>query len=101
MKPLVAVFALVLALALIPFALDWRSPFLVDMRPWLFRGLIVISSSLMLAQFCVMRTSRPGQLVIGVISATGLVAAGVVLISTLALEGRFHWVRHHVLRADP
>jgi len=90
-----------MALALVPFALDWRSPLLFMVRPWALAGLIALPSLLILAQAWALHTSRPEQRLIKVISWLGLLAAATALGATLALEARFHWVRHQVLEADP
>ncbi len=96
-----ASFMLVAAVALIPIALDWRSPLLLVVRPWALIGLIVVSTGLILAESRALWTSRRGQRLLIVLSAAGLLAAALALIITLALETRFHWVRRQVLHTDP
>jgi beta-N-acetylhexosaminidase len=101
MKHLLAVLMLLIALALVPFAWDWRSPFLAEIRPWALKGLIVLPLSLIVAQIWVLINSRPEQRALRVINQLGLLAATLALTATLAVEARFHWVRHQVLHADP
>ena len=101
MKLFVSVLMLLIALALVPFAWDWRSPFLAEFRPWALKGLIVLPLSLIVAQIWVLITSRSEQRALRVISQLGLLAATLALTATLAVEARFHWVRHQVLHADP
>ena len=57
--------------------------------------------SLIVAQIWVLITSRAEQRALRVISQLGLLAATLALTATLAVEARFHWVRHQVLHADP
>jgi len=101
MKLLLTIFMLLIALGLAPFAWDWRSPFLVDMRPWLLKGLIAAPVILILGQICLLLVSRRDQRLLRVLSALGLAAALAVVTTTLILEARFHWVRHQVLQTDP
>ena len=100
MKAFMAFFKPLAALAVVPVALDWRSPVLVDIRPWALMGLIVVTLILILAETWALHTREPGQRMFKVLSALGLLAAAFALITTLALEARFHWVRHQVLQAD-
>jgi len=90
-----------LALGLLIVALDWRSPFLSVVRGPAFPGLIALSLGLILAEIWAVRVSHPQQKVLRAINALGLIAASLVLLATLVLEGRFHWQHYHVLRADP
>lgn len=101
MKLLLNVFMLLLTLTLVPVAWDWRSPFLAPVRLWALLGLVTLSVSLIVGQMWALRTARPGQWVLMVLSGVGLLIAAFVLIFTLALEARFQWVRYHVLQADP
>jgi beta-N-acetylhexosaminidase len=101
MKILAAFFGLLVALALLPFALDWRSPLLFSIRPLALMGLIAVPLGLIAAQAWILRTSRPGQRGLRAVCALGLLTATLVLISTAFLEARFHWVRHVVLHTDP
>lgn len=101
MKLVIAAFKLLIALALVPLALDWRSPLLALIRPWALAGLIVLPLSLIVANIWSLRTLRPKQRLLRVLTALGLVVSIVVLTATLALEVRFHWIRHQVFQADP
>jgi beta-N-acetylhexosaminidase len=101
MKLFVSVLMLLLSLALVPFAWDWRSPFLAEIRPWALKGLIVVPLSLILAHIWVLITTCAEQRALRVISQLGLLAATLAFTATLAVEARFHCVRHQVLQADP
>ncbi|MFZ5867445.1 MAG: glycoside hydrolase family 3 N-terminal domain-containing protein [Thermodesulfobacteriota bacterium] len=101
MKHLIALFAIVVAFALVPFAWDWRAPFLVDMRPQMLMGLIGLPLILILVQAWAMRSVRSDQRLLKVLVAVGMLAAALVFTTTLALEARFHWMRYQVLHADP
>ncbi|MEW6532981.1 MAG: glycoside hydrolase family 3 N-terminal domain-containing protein [Thermodesulfobacteriota bacterium] len=101
MKHLIALLAIVVAFVLAPFAWDWRAPFLVDMRPQMLMGLIGLPLILMFLQAWVLRTVRTEQRLLKVLAAAGMLAAALVLTTTLALEARFHWMRYQVLHADP
>jgi len=101
MKLLFAVLKILIAGALAPFALDWRSPLLVAVRPWALTGLIGVPLLLILAQIWVLRTSGSSRLSIKVINVLALLVAALALISTLYLEARFHWMRYQVLHANP
>lgn len=96
-----AALLLLIALALVPFAWDWRSPFLAEVRPWALLGLIVVPLGVILAELRLLITSRPEQQVLRVLTELGLLAAALVLTATLALEARFHWDRYQVLHANP
>jgi beta-N-acetylhexosaminidase len=90
-----------IALAILQFALDWRSPLLVAVRVWALIGLIGLPVLLIVAQIWALRTSDPKQRVLRVISVLGLLAAAVALTSTLYLESRFRWMRHQALHSEP
>lgn len=101
MRLLLTVLMLLLALALVPVAWDWRSPFLAPVRLWALLGLVSLSVGLIVGQIWALRMSRRGQRAFKVASALGLLAAAFVLIATLTLEARFQWVRYQVLQAQP
>ncbi|MGO9572384.1 MAG: glycoside hydrolase family 3 N-terminal domain-containing protein, partial [Desulfomonilaceae bacterium] len=101
LKLSIAILAFLVALSLVPFAWDWRSPFLAEFRPWALEGLIVLPLSLILTQIWLLITSRPAQRALRAIGSLGLLAATLALTATLALEACFHWVRYQVLHADP
>jgi len=100
MKSFLTVLMFLMALAILPFASDWRSPLLVAVRPLALAGLIALSVLLILAQVWALRTSEPWQRALRVINVLGLLAAAVALTSTLYLEGRFRWTRYQVQHAD-
>jgi len=101
MKPVVVVVQLLASLALLPLALDWRSPLLSEFRPLALVGLTVVPLGLILGQAWTLRASRADQRGLRALSWLGLLAATLTLTATLALEGHFRWDRHEVLRADP
>jgi beta-N-acetylhexosaminidase len=101
MKFFVSVLLLLIALALVPFAWDWRSPFLAAFRHYALLALVVLPLAMILVQIWLLITSRPEQRVLSAISQFGLLTAVLALASTLALEARFHLVRYQVLHADP
>jgi beta-N-acetylhexosaminidase len=92
---------LLVGVAILPFAWDWRSPFLSVLRGPAFLALITLSLVLIVVQIWTLRVSHSRQKVLRIISSLGLIVASFALITTLALEGRFQWDRYHVLRADP
>jgi beta-N-acetylhexosaminidase len=101
MKSLLAVLMLLMSLVLVPLAWDWRSPSLAEFRSWALLALIVLSLILIVAEIRLLMSSRTKQLALRVLSQLGLLAAVLVLTSTLVVEARFHWVRYRVLHADP
>ena len=94
-----AILRLALAALLLPFALDWRSPLLASVRPWALVCLIVVPSVLVLAGILAVR--RAGPPMVRTIGALALLAAALALVSTVALEARFHVIRQQVLDAEP
>lgn len=100
MRFLLALLMLLFALALVPFAWEWRSPFLVDIRHQVLIGLIGVPVLLILVNVWVLRTVPPGLLALRLINALGLLTALLALTVTLALEAQFRWVRHQVFTAD-
>lgn len=100
MRCLLALLSSMVALALVPFALDWRSPFLFAVRSWALKGLIVVPLSVILVEAWVLYTSRPIQRTVRVLASVGLIAAALALSTTVVREARFRWVRHEVLQAD-
>ena len=98
---MLAVFELLIVLALVPLAWDWRAPFLPSVRHLLLAGMVALPVIVVIGEIWILRTSRPGQRVLKTISTFGLITAVEVLITTLTLEAHFRWVHHQVLRADP
>ncbi len=64
-------------------------------------GLVSLSVGLIVGQIWALRTAQSRERALKALSALGLLIAALVLITTLTLEGRFRWVRHQVLQADP
>jgi len=93
---------LAVALALLMFALDWRAPAYVAWRPLIFTALIVVPLLLILIEGVLrwhrQRTaSRPDRIASGLVVLT----AGLALLTTIALEAQFEWMRYQVRQADP
>jgi beta-N-acetylhexosaminidase len=94
-----AILRLALGALLLPFALDWRSPFLTSVRPWALVCLITVPLVLVLAGILAIR--RAGPTAVRAIDGLALLAAALALVSTSVLEARFHLIKHQVLDADP
>jgi beta-N-acetylhexosaminidase len=94
-----AVARVVVLLALVPYALDWRSPFLASVRIWAFLGLIAIPLAIGLVDVCALR--RPAGRFDSALSSASLALCALCLISVPWREAQFWWKRHEVLRADP
>jgi beta-N-acetylhexosaminidase len=93
-----AIVRLLLAALLLPFALDWRSPFLFSVRPWALACLIIVPLALVVVGILAVR--HPGHPILRALDGLALLAAAVALVATATLEGRFHLTRHQVLNAD-
>src|SRR5262249_25135080 len=91
---------LVIALALLPYALDWRSPLLASVRPCALVVLIVLPVALILADVRALRSTALSRRA-RALNAIALAPAAVSLACVLALEADFYWTRRQVLRADP
>jgi beta-N-acetylhexosaminidase len=94
-----AVARIAILLALLPYALDWRSPFLASIRVWAFIGLIAIALAIVLVEVRTLRR-RPGRFD-RALSSASLALAVLCLVSVPWWEAQFWWKRHQVLRADP
>ncbi|MGA7489768.1 MAG: glycoside hydrolase family 3 N-terminal domain-containing protein, partial [Xanthobacteraceae bacterium] len=94
------VLGLCIAIALLPFAVDWRSPLLASYRPAALFALIAVPLLLISIATWTLRRS-PWSSAGSVLGVAVLLAAAAVLIAALSLEARFHRVRAHVLAADP
>jgi beta-N-acetylhexosaminidase len=95
-----AVVRLVIAVALLPLAIGWRSPLLASHRPLALFVLIAVPLLLIAIDAWTLRTA-PQRLIGRATSIAVLMAAGAVFTATLLLETRFQWVRARVLAADP
>jgi beta-N-acetylhexosaminidase len=85
---------------LLPFALDWRSPLLVSVRPSARVLLIAVPAVLIVTGILALRRSA-GRPMLRLLDGLALAAAALTLIATPALEMRFHLIRQQVLDADP
>jgi len=85
---------------LLPHAVDWRSPGLASARSWALAVLIALPLGLIVAEIWTLRRSFSAPRMIRAMSGMVLALAWLCLISVLALETRFHWVRHQVMHAD-
>ena len=95
-----ALLRLAVAAALLPFALDWRSPFLAGIRPSALAALIVVPVALVVIAIAALRRSRAQPAALRLLNAVALMLAALALISTVALEARFRVIRQQVLDAD-
>ena len=93
-----AIVRLVIAVLLLPFALDWRSPFLFSVRPWALACLIIVPLGLVVAGVIAVRHS--GHPILRALDGLVLLTAALTLASTAMLEAHFHLARHQVLNAD-
>src|SRR5262245_41994206 len=89
------------AAALLPYALDWRSPFLTTIRPWAFLILVAVPLALAAGEIWLWRSARRTRwripaLLHAAVTAAALFTAG----TTLFLEARFQWMRYEVMHAD-
>jgi beta-N-acetylhexosaminidase len=94
-----AVARVAVLLVLIPYALDWRSPFLASVRVWAFTGFIAIALAIVVADVRALRRLA-GRLDRALLSAS-LALAMLCLVCVLWWEAQFWWKRYEVLRADP
>src|SRR6266550_1229386 len=86
-------------LFLIPYALDWRSPFLASVRVWAFTGFIAIPLAIVVADVRALR--RPAGHLDRVLLSASLALAMLCLVCVPWWEAQFWWKRYEVLRADP
>jgi beta-N-acetylhexosaminidase len=101
MNFLPAVIRLAIVVALLPIALDWRSPSLAAFRLWALSGLVAFPLAVAISEIRVWRTSGSGSRIAGALHAATLAIAIVVLAFTLTIEARFLWIRQQVLGTDP
>ena len=94
-----AVARIAIALALLPHALDWRSPLLASIRVFAFVGLVAIPLAIVVAEIrALRRAATRGD---RALSSASLALAALGLVSVLGFEAQFQWMRYEVLRADP
>jgi beta-N-acetylhexosaminidase len=94
-----AVARVAILLALVPYALDWRSPFLASIRVWAFIGLIAIPLVIVVVEARALR--RAAGRFDRVFSSVSVALAMLCLVCVPWWEAQFWWKRHEVLRADP
>src|ERR1700704_3821921 len=85
-------------LILLPYAFDWRSPFLASIRVWAFIGLVAIPFTIVVVDVRALR--RAGRFDRALSSASAALAV-LCLVCVPWWEAQFWWKRHEVLRADP
>jgi beta-N-acetylhexosaminidase len=95
-----SVLRLAIAVALLPLALDWRSPLLAGVRPAALSLLIAVPLILIAIDSWLLWKKPPSRFR-RALSMAVLLVAGVTLTATLVLEAGFQRVRARVLAADP
>jgi beta-N-acetylhexosaminidase len=94
-----------LLVAIIPFAIGWRTPLFAGWRYTALAALIVVSLLLIVLEVWLIRRRRPARDVVRrathALSFVALALGVVVFGSTAALELQFQYKRHVVLNADP
>jgi beta-N-acetylhexosaminidase len=98
MRRAAALVAPAVAAAVLPFALDWRSPALASLRPVALAALILLPLGVMAVAIATWQRSPRA------IAAAGVLALGLALAdlaATLVHEARFQWQRYRVREADP
>jgi beta-N-acetylhexosaminidase len=93
-----AVTRVAVLLVLLPYALDWRSPFLASVRVGAFIGLIAVPLAIVVADARALR--RAGRLD-RALSSASLALAMLCLVCVPWWEAQFWWKRYEVLGADP
>jgi beta-N-acetylhexosaminidase len=94
-----AVARVAILLALLPYALDWRSPFLASIRVWAFIGLVAIPLAIVVVDVRALR--RAAGRLDRALSSASLALAMLCLVCVPWWEAQFWWKRYEVLRADP
>jgi beta-N-acetylhexosaminidase len=95
-----SVLRLAIAVALLPLALDWRSPLLAGVRPAALSILLAVPLILIAVDGWLLWKKPPSRFR-RALSMAVLLVAGVTLTATLVLEAGFQRVRARVLAADP
>jgi beta-N-acetylhexosaminidase len=94
-----AVTRVAVLLALLPYALDWRSPFLASIRVWAFIGLVAIPFAIVVMEVRTLR--RAAGRFDRALSSASLALAMLCVVCVPWWEAQFWWKRDEVLRADP
>src|SRR5215475_3688851 len=94
-----AVARVAILLALVPYALDWRSPFLASVRLWAFIGFVAIPLAIVVAEWRALQ--RAAGRFDRALSSACLALCALCLVHVPWREAQFWWQRHEVLRADP
>src|SRR5262245_3789346 len=91
---------LLAVLALLPFAIDWRSPLLASVRPPALAILVAVPLLVLAVELWRVRVSPPEGGLIRALRFATIAVCAAVLLATLGPEARFHWVRHQGLATD-
>jgi len=94
-----AIARVAILLALVPYALDWRSPFLASVRVWAFIALVAIPLIIVVVEVRALRW--PAGRFDRALSSASLALCVLYLVCVPWREAQFWWKRHEVLRADP
>lgn len=90
---------LAIVVALLPFAIDWRSPLLASYRPAALSALIAVPLMLIAIDGWMLRRANRSRMRRASSVAVILVAVAAI-IAALSQEARFQWMRSRVLAAD-
>lgn len=91
---------LAIAAAVLVFAYHWRAPFTAGIRLPTLLGLVAGTVALMALEVWLLRRGRDGR-PLRLLSRLSLIVAGTALVTSIAVEARFQWLKQFVLRADP
>jgi beta-N-acetylhexosaminidase len=94
------VLRLAVALALMAFALHWRSPMFASFRPLALGGFTLVTAALIVVEVLLWRAARASRMAPLLSGTTLTVVAGALALTTV-YEVQFRWTRHQVLAADP
>jgi beta-N-acetylhexosaminidase len=92
---------LALAAAVLPLALDWRSPLLSSVRPWALAALVGLLIGIITVEIVLWARARRRPQLVRILSGGTLIIAALDLVCLSTLEARFQWTRRQVLNADP
>ena len=90
-----------LLVALLPFAIGWRTPLLASWRAAALALLLALPLALIPAEIWTLRRVSPGARPARLMSGASLVLAAIAFIATAAFEIDFQYKRRAVLAADP